>query len=185
MNTSTKDIQKEVEACRAAEAELAKLRLEKQQAERDLASAENSEAADRAGNIDAVLEKLRTRRERIKELDYEIGVRERNLANRHAMLRNHGVSLLDSARRRLSVTREKVMCEVRRRIAPFVGPKQIRTTILEADVLPLRRPSKLYGSISGLLERLRDTPADGCALILDKYEALIAECTNVEKSLGI
>ena len=50
---------------------------------------------------------------------------------------------------------------------------------------PLRAPAKLFGSIPGVLTLLRDTPAEGCALIIKKHEALNEECARIEKSLGI
>lgn len=179
------DIKAEVDACRSAEADIAKLRLQKSEIEARLSQGEASlnTTAGRGNALDKKIDELTSIRRDVAEIEYRIQLQERALSTRQALVRNYGISIFSEAKVIFDQCREDIMNELRRRVAPFVAPKSLRSVILEAQVLPLRQPSKLYHGIVGHLEQLKVEPVEACALILRRYERLVQECEAAKASI--
>lgn len=186
MNITTKAIKSEVESCRAAEAELAKLRLQKSELEagETQAKATLNLSASGSSALDNQINLLSKQRAKIEGLSYEITVREQALANRHALLRNYGVTLIGEAKARYDRCRQAIMSELNRRLAPFMQQESIRKLINDSHIVPLRVAFTSYHTLTGHVMALKTDPTATCELILRRYEEFMAECMKAEALIG-
>ena len=186
MRISTTNVRAQVAECRSAESELEKLgaQIRAQRAELAEAEAEFSSRTHDAKSFNAEVGKLEGKRRSISDLEYRAALLDRTVSRCRGTLQQSGAALAAEARAQCTELRDRVMSELRRRIAPFLDPKFANSAIRVGDVRCLRAPIKLSSSLEGHTARLKTDPAAACAVIVDKVDALAAAAAEIEAKLA-